>query len=61
MKYEPFATDYFRGNVSAIAREFGVTRAAVQAWKRENKIPDLRVPQIELWKITRSQAQAVPQ
>lgn len=53
MDYQQFADKHFSGNVSAIAREFDVTRAAVQNWKRHNKIPDLRAAQIELWLLKR--------
>jgi len=55
MEYAPFAQEHFGGNVSAIAREFKVTRAAVQNWKRDNKIPKLRAAQIELWKLKRGE------
>lgn len=53
MDYEQFAQTHFAGNVSAIAREFGVTRAAVQSWKRKKQIPELRAAQLELWLLKR--------
>lgn len=46
--------DHFGGNASAMAREFGVTPAAVFHWSKHGLTPQ-REAQIELWLLKRDE------
>jgi predicted transcriptional regulator len=51
MKPEQLIKEY--GSQYAVAKAFGVTRAAVQQWVKADKIPDARLWQYEAGKVAR--------